>query len=140
MLQVLLFIRKHGNFRVCECCFVWLYIFLKMVGSQHPFCLNTFGLKIILGKKYMGKKCIWFDFFLGYWLLCAIKHFVGVCCPVNQIKTSKKMNDKTTWWNKISNVVKCDLHILIVSCIFDFVLHSPTLCKSICCSFLCFKS
>jgi hypothetical protein len=139
MSQVLLFIRKHGNLRVHECCFVWLYIKKKMVWKKHPFCLNTFSLKTVLGKK--RKKCMWFDrILLGYWLLYAIKHFFVVCCLVNQIKTSKKMNDKTTWWNKISNVVKCDLHILIVSCIFDFVLHSPTLCKSICCNFFCFRS
>jgi hypothetical protein len=45
------------------------------------------------------------------------------------------MNVKTTLCSKIiSNVVKFHLHILIVSCISNFVLHSP-LCKNICCNF-----
>jgi hypothetical protein len=96
----------------------------KRVWEQHPFCLNTFWFENYTWRKEKRKKCMWFDIILlGQWLLYAIKYFFVVCCLVNQIKTSKKMNDKTTWWNKISNVVKCDLHILIVSCISDFVLH-----------------
>jgi hypothetical protein len=85
----------------------------------------------------LGEKKKWFDkVLLDYWLLYDTKHFVVVCCVVNQIKTFKKMNVKTTWWSKIiSNVVKFHLHILIVSCIFNFVCIHP-LCNSICCNFV----
>jgi hypothetical protein len=42
---------------------------------------------------------MWFDrIFLGYWLLYAIKHFVVVCCVLNQIKT---------WMIKQHGVAKC---------------------------------
>jgi hypothetical protein len=83
---------------------------------------------------------MWFDrIFLDDVLLYVTKHYFVVYCVVNQTKTCKKMNDKTTWCNKISYVVEFDFHILIVSCIFDLVLHS-SLCTNICCRFFCFKS
>jgi hypothetical protein len=105
--------------------------------TTYPICGFYFSCNNIL----LGENNMWFDrVLLDYWLLYVTKHFVVVCCVVNQIKTFKKWMLKTTWWSKIiSNVVKFHLHILIVSCIFNFVLHSP-LCKSICCNVFCFKS
>jgi hypothetical protein len=38
MVQVLLFIKKHGNLKVHECCFVWLYI-RKKNGVRTTFIL-----------------------------------------------------------------------------------------------------
>ncbi len=45
------------------------------------------------------------------------------------------MNDKITWCSKVLNVMTFDLHIMIISCISDLVLHSP-LCKNIHCNFI----
>jgi hypothetical protein len=123
------------NVVLCDCTYL-----KKWWEDNIHFVWTHLVWKLYLEKNIWEKNACDLIFFTCYWLLYAIKHFVVVRCLVNQIKTSKKMNDKTTWWNKISNVVKCDLQNLIVSCIFDFVLHSPTLCKNICYSFLCFKS
>jgi hypothetical protein len=132
MLQILLVIRKHGSLKVHECCFVWLYIEKKCCENNIHFVWTNLVWKPYLIKLYnLKRKCMWFDIILvGYLLIYATNCFVVVCCVVNQFKTCKKKNDKTTWWKNISNVVKFDLHILIVSCISSLVLYS-SLCKSI---------
>ncbi len=72
--------------------------------TTYPTCGFYFSCNNIL----LGENNMWFDkVLLDYWLLYATKHFVVVCCVVNQIKTFKKwmlkqlgeVRSYQMWWN-----------------------------------------